>query len=109
MWVELQARRPYSDKWEVCAIDTFRIDTVKPSPSCTAISHIYDQDDLLCWEVDMPYNELVALLNGTDVAVQENPKQPVEVEAWAVVNTRGEMTGLYIDMASAATHKSMAN
>lgn len=101
MYVSMQARRPGAPAWKWMAIDDMLIDIVT-SAAKGDTSLIYDEDDILQWEVNLPYHELLAHLNGTDVP--EPPKQPVEVVAWASVGPTGKSAILYTYEAGAVAH-----
>lgn len=80
MYHKLAVRFPWASRlYEEVAIDDINIDYVKPGEPGKSL--VYDMDGVLCFEVDMPYEELVARLNG-----QEVPKKPVvvDVDCWGV-------------------------
>ena len=85
MYHKLRVRFPWAScSYEEVAVDDINIDFVKAGEPGKSL--VYDMDGVLCFEVDMPYDELVARLNGEDVP--EKP-QPKIVERWIVSTKSG--------------------
>lgn len=79
MFHELEIRNHCHLDWAKMAVSDRDISYVRPEgPDCASV---YDCDDCRMFTVKMPYDELVARLNG-----QEVPKKPevVDVDAWGV-------------------------
>lgn len=64
-WIELEVRTTYQyqNDWEWCGIDERLIPIVRRAKGNDQISLIYDQDGVLIWEVNMPYDDLIEKLN----------------------------------------------
>lgn len=85
MYHKLRVRFPWAScSYEEVAVDDINIDFVKAGEPGKSL--VYDMDGVLCFEVDMPYDELVARLNGEEVP--EKPK-PVAVRQWVWVDRCG--------------------
>ena len=65
MYHELEVRDSFCQgEWRRQAIDECLIEIVRKAPGGTAV--IYDRDECPCWEVNMPYEELLAKLNWVE-------------------------------------------
>ena len=91
---ELRVRFAGSSYWEDIAIDEMHIEVVKRTESPSVCS-VYDIDGCPLFDVYMPYDELVAKLNGEEWDAKQ-PPEPVVVSRWAWVDRCGNIvcTGL---------------
>lgn len=85
MYHKLRVRFAGKSNWENVAIDEMHIEVVRRS-SIPNTCFVCDTDGVLCFEVAMDYDELVARLNGEEVP--EKP-QPVAVRQWVWVDRCG--------------------
>ena len=81
MYHKLCVRFPGKCCWEELAVDDILFDVVKYSDT-PGRSSIYDIDGCLLLEVAMPFNELVAKLNGEAGDAKQQPERVV-VSRWA--------------------------
>lgn len=72
MWIELKLKDAGHSDFEVKAIDSELINVVKPGGTPDKTCWIWSIDAYPIWEVDIPYKELLAKLNGEDL------KQPAD-------------------------------
>ena len=72
MWIELKAKMMGYSDFETQGINTDLIDTVKPGGTPDTTCWIWSIDAVPVYEVQMPYKELLAKLNGEDL------KQPAD-------------------------------
>jgi hypothetical protein len=79
MYHELEIRNQYYQEWTKLAISDVNFHHFMACGDDCCL--VYDRDDIRLYTVRMPYEELLARLNG-----QEVPKKPVvvDVECWGV-------------------------
>lgn len=85
---QLRVRFAANVYWEDVAVDETYIDVVKRTAHQSVCS-VYDIDGCLLFEVDMPFDQLVAKLNGEPWPVPKKA-EPVVVSKWVWVPADGK-------------------